>query len=93
MAEVHRMTVDEVVSYFLEGEGVEVLRDSLRSLCQQLIEAEVSELVGAERGEPATGGAANASQWLPAAAVADARRRDRARDPEAAPRQLLPQLP
>jgi transposase-like protein len=53
MAEVHRMTVDEVVSYFLEGEGVDVLRDSLRWVCQQLMEAEVSELVGAGRGERA----------------------------------------
>jgi len=53
MAEVHRMTVDEVVSYFLEGEGVDVLRDSLRWVCQQLMEAEVSELVGAARGERA----------------------------------------
>jgi transposase-like protein len=51
MAEVHRMTVDEVVSYFLEGEGVDVLRDSLRWVCQQLMEAEVSELIGAEHGE------------------------------------------
>ncbi len=38
MAEVNRMTVDEVVSYFLEGEGVDVLRDSLRWVCQQLME-------------------------------------------------------
>jgi putative transposase len=51
MAEVQRMTVDEVVSYFLEGEGVDVLRDSLRWVCQQLMEAEVSELIGAGRGE------------------------------------------
>jgi transposase-like protein len=47
------MTVDEVVNYFLEGEGVDVLRDSLRWVCQQLMEAEVSELIGAERGERA----------------------------------------
>jgi putative transposase len=53
MAEVNRMTVEEVVSYFLEGEGVDVLRDSLRWVCQQLMEAEVSELVGAGRGERA----------------------------------------
>ena len=53
MAAVQRMTVDEVVSYFLEGEGVDVLRDSLRWVCQQLMEAEVSELVGAARGERA----------------------------------------
>jgi putative transposase len=51
MAEVQRMTADEVVSYFLEGEGVDVLREGLRWVCQQLMEAEVSELVGAERGE------------------------------------------
>ena len=44
MAEVERMTVEEVVSYFLEGEGVDVLRESLRWVCQQLMEAEVSEL-------------------------------------------------
>jgi putative transposase len=53
MAEVHRMTADEVVGYFLEGEGVDVLRDSLRWVCQQLMEAEVSELIGAGRGERA----------------------------------------
>ncbi|GIW56485.1 MAG: IS256 family transposase [Nitrospiraceae bacterium] len=53
MAEVTRMTVDEVVSYFLEGEGVDVLRESLLWVCQQLMEAEVSELVGAARGERA----------------------------------------
>lgn len=53
MAEVQRMTVDEVVSYFLEGEGVDLLRESLRWVCQQLMEAEVSELVGAAHGERA----------------------------------------
>jgi hypothetical protein len=35
---------DEVVSYFLEGEGVDVLRESLLWVCEQLMEAEVSEL-------------------------------------------------
>ena len=53
MAEVQRMTVDEVVSYFLEGEGVDYLRESLTWVCRQLMEAEVSELVGAARGERA----------------------------------------
>jgi transposase-like protein len=47
------MTIDEVVSYFLEGEGVDYLRESLTWVCQQLMEAEVSELVGAARGERA----------------------------------------
>ncbi len=53
MAEVQRMTVDEVVSYFLEGEGVDFLHESLAWVCQHLLETEVSELVGAARGERA----------------------------------------
>jgi transposase-like protein len=53
MAEVTRMTAGEVVSYFLEGEGVDYLRESLLWVCQQLMEAEVSELVGVGRGERA----------------------------------------
>ena len=53
MAEVHRMTVDEVVSYLLDGEGVDVLRESVRWVCEQLMEAEVSELIGAAHGERA----------------------------------------
>jgi putative transposase len=53
MAEVQRMTVDEVVSYFLEGEGVDYLRESLAWVCRQLMEAEVSGLVGVTRGERA----------------------------------------
>jgi putative transposase len=53
MAEVQRMTADEVVGYLLEGEGLDVLRESLLWVCQQLMEAEVSELVGAGRGERA----------------------------------------
>jgi putative transposase len=52
MAETKRMTADEVVSYLLEGEeGLDFLRESLRWVVQQLMEAEVSELIGAEHGE------------------------------------------
>jgi putative transposase len=53
MAETKRMTADEVVGYLLEGEGLDFLRESLSWVVQQLMEAEVSELVGAERGERA----------------------------------------
>jgi transposase-like protein len=45
------MTAEQVVGYLLEGEGLDVLRESLAWVVQQLMEAEVSELVGAERGE------------------------------------------
>src|SRR5881398_43489 len=51
MAERKRMTADEVVGYLFEGEGLDVLRESLAWVVQQLMEAEVSELVGAARGE------------------------------------------
>jgi putative transposase len=51
MAETKRMTVERVVSYLLEEEGVDFLRESLAGVVQQLMEAEVSELIGAERGE------------------------------------------
>ena len=67
MAETKRMTADEVVGYLLEGEGLDFLRESLTWVCQQLMEAEVSELVGAERGERRRG-AADAPQRLPPAA-------------------------
>ncbi len=52
MAETKRMTAEQVVSYLLEGEeGLDFLRESLSWVVQQLMEAEVSELVGAARGE------------------------------------------
>ena len=53
MAETKRMTAEQVVAYLLEGEGLDFLRESLSWVCQQLMEAEVSELVGAARGERA----------------------------------------
>src|ERR671934_1060057 len=53
MAETMRMTAEQVVGYLLEGEGLDLLRESLSWVVQQLMEAEVSELVGAARGERA----------------------------------------
>ena len=50
MAETKRMTAEEVVGYLLEGEGLDFLRESLGWVVQQLMEAEVSELIGAGRG-------------------------------------------
>jgi transposase-like protein len=45
------MTAEQVVSYLLEEEGLDFLRESLPWVVQQLMEAEVSELIGAEHGE------------------------------------------
>ena len=53
MAETKRMTTEQVVGYLLEGEGLDFLRESLSWVVQQLMEAEVSELVGAAHGERA----------------------------------------
>src|SRR5262249_28924936 len=53
MAETKRMTAEQVVGYLLEGEGLDFLRESLAWVCQQLMEAEVSGVVGARRGERA----------------------------------------
>src|SRR5215470_10662197 len=53
MAETKRMTAEEVVGYLIEGEGLDFLRESLVWVVQQLMEAEVSELIGAARGERA----------------------------------------
>ena len=42
MAELERMTAEEVVRHLLEDEaGADLVRDSLRWLVQQLMEAEV----------------------------------------------------
>jgi hypothetical protein len=51
MAETKRMTAEQVVSYLLEEDGVDFLRESLRWVVQELMEVEVSELIGAEHGE------------------------------------------
>jgi putative transposase len=51
MAETKRMTAEQVVSYLLEEEGLDFLRESLCWVVQQLMEAEVSELIGAAHGE------------------------------------------
>jgi putative transposase len=53
MAETKRMTAEQVVSYLLEEDGLDFLRESLTWVVQQLMESEVSELVGAGHGERA----------------------------------------
>ena len=90
MAETKRMTAEQVVSYLMEEDGLDFLRESLTWVVQQLMEAEVSELVGAGARGAGAGGAADASQRLPGADVGDPGGRDRAGDPEDPPRQLLP---
>ncbi len=50
MADTTRMTPEEVVSRLMSDEHVDFVRESLRWVVEQLMEAEVSELIGAELG-------------------------------------------
>jgi putative transposase len=51
MAGRYRMTIEEVVRRVLREEHGDVIRESVRAVTQELMEAEVCELIGAERGE------------------------------------------
>src|SRR3954447_19567476 len=46
-----RMTIAEVVREVLRDEHADVIRESVRTVTQELMEAEISELIGAARGE------------------------------------------
>ena len=51
MAGRDRMTIEEVVRQVLREEHGDVIRESVRAVAQELMEAEVSELIGAGHGE------------------------------------------
>jgi putative transposase len=51
MAERQRMTVEEVVAKLMSDEHVDFVRESLRWVVEQLMDAEVTELIGAAHGE------------------------------------------
>jgi putative transposase len=51
MAGAERMTVEEVVRKVLREEHGDVIRESVRAVAQELMETEVSELIGAAHGE------------------------------------------
>jgi putative transposase len=51
MAERQSMTIDEVVRRVMVDEHVDVLRESVRLVVRELLDAEVSELIGAGHGE------------------------------------------
>ena len=46
-----RMTIEEVVRMVLRDEHADVIRESVRVVAREMMEAEVSELVGAHLGE------------------------------------------
>src|ERR1043165_8034310 len=51
MAGAERMMIEEVVRRVLREEHGDVIRESVRLVAQELMEVEVSELIGAEHGE------------------------------------------
>jgi putative transposase len=51
MAGADRMTIEEVVKQVMVREHGDVVRAALEAVCRALMEGEVSELIGAERGE------------------------------------------
>jgi putative transposase len=51
MAEGPRMTVDEVVANVLAGEHGDFVREAVRLVTQELMEAEISQEIGAAHGE------------------------------------------
>ena len=51
MAGKERMAIEEVVRKVLAEDHGDVVRESVRWVAQQLMESEVSELIGAELGE------------------------------------------
>jgi putative transposase len=51
MAGADRMTIEEVVRKVLLDEHADVIREAVKAVAAELMELEVSELIGAERGE------------------------------------------
>jgi putative transposase len=51
MAGPDRMTIEEVVRELLRDEHADVIRESVKTIARELMEADVSELIGAELGE------------------------------------------
>ena len=51
MAGADRMTIEEVVRQVLLDEHADVIREAVKAVAAEMMELEVSELVGAERGE------------------------------------------
>ena len=51
MAGQDRMTILEVVREVLRDEHADVIRESVKAVAQELMEVEISDLIGAERGE------------------------------------------
>ena len=87
MAERPRMTTArEAVEQFMQSEHADVLKESVAFMIGELIEAELAALARRRTRRARARAAPDAAQRLPAPRLADARRRARLGDPEAAAR-------
>ncbi len=91
MAEMS-LSLDELVRKLMGDEHADVLRETLAWFVGELMEAEVTQQIGAGLHEKAPERTTHRNGYRERT-LADPRRRDRARHPAAARRQLLPQLP
>src|SRR4051794_32719437 len=87
------MTIEEVVRKVLLDEHADVIREAVKAVAAELMELEVSELIGAERGERRPQDRGDVPQRVPRPAVGHAGGGDRAADPQDPPGQLLPEHP
>ena len=93
MAGADRMTIEEVVRKVLLDEHADVIREAVKAVAAEMMELEVSELIGAERGERRPEDRATHRNGYRRAALGHAGGRDRAADPQDPPGQLLPEHP
>jgi putative transposase len=64
VAGADRMTVEEVVRKVLLDYHADVIREAVKAVAAELMELEVSGLIGAERGERRPQDRGDASQWV-----------------------------
>ena len=92
MAGADRMTIEEVVKKVLLDEHADVIREAVKAVAAEMMELEVSELIGAERGERRPEDRATHRNGYRPRRWDTRAGRDRAADPQDPPGQLLPEL-
>ena len=80
--------LSELLDAFRAGEGVDLVRDAVRLVMQELIEVEATEAIGADRYERSDTRVTERNGSRPA--VGDPGRRYRVADPQAAQGLVLP---
>ena len=69
MAGADRMTIEEVVRKLLLDQHADVIREAVKAVAAEMMELEVSELIGRAARRASARGPGDASQRVPAAAL------------------------